>query len=376
MALLQGPALAIAPVLAMVPIGMLVDRYSRARLLLLFAVANVMATIVSALAANFAVLFIARCLVGLSHTGTYVAAFSMVAELYPAEKRGRASMVLVVGQFGGMAAAFALGGLVLADYQDTVNDWRATMLWLSLPLVVLTAALLRLREPSRSFQRTSEARPGHPVISRLWKSASIVAPIITGCFLSEVVIGGALAWAAPVFSRNFRLPVDRLGAMMSAIVLLSGTIGSVAGGILSDLAQRRGGPPQTLATISLLVAASLPASLFPVVSNVDVAAGLLMLLITVICAVVVMTVTAITIVLPEDLRSTSLSLLVGLNTLFGVALAPLIVSFLSDKLGGVPDIGRALCVVCAGGAFLSTVSFLIAGSTVKKRLRLSTSHAV
>src|SRR3569833_430159 len=63
---LQGPALAIPVVLMAIPIGFLIDRYSRVRLLVLFAAVIVSASFVTVVATNFAMLIAARCFIGLA----------------------------------------------------------------------------------------------------------------------------------------------------------------------------------------------------------------------------------------------------------------------------------------------------------------------
>src|SRR5579862_7987857 len=57
---LQGPALALPAVFGSIPLGLLVDRTSRVRLLFLFMALDFAATVFGALAFNFAVLIVAR----------------------------------------------------------------------------------------------------------------------------------------------------------------------------------------------------------------------------------------------------------------------------------------------------------------------------
>jgi hypothetical protein len=42
-----------------------------------------------------------------------VAVYSMASNLVPADQRGRATMLVALGEIGGAPAAFALGGLLL-----------------------------------------------------------------------------------------------------------------------------------------------------------------------------------------------------------------------------------------------------------------------
>ena len=89
MAMLQGPALALPLVLLAMPLGLLIDRHSRVRLLVIFSALSLLGSLCTALAPNFALLFAARCLIGLTVTATSTAAFSLVADLCAPARRGR-----------------------------------------------------------------------------------------------------------------------------------------------------------------------------------------------------------------------------------------------------------------------------------------------
>src|ERR1700729_3754127 len=56
MALLQGPAVALPMAAAAVPLGLLIDRYSRVRLLLALTAADLFGGVLTALASNFVML--------------------------------------------------------------------------------------------------------------------------------------------------------------------------------------------------------------------------------------------------------------------------------------------------------------------------------
>jgi predicted MFS family arabinose efflux permease len=62
-ALLQGPALAFPMLLIAVPLGLIIDRRSRVKLLFFLALFALLGSLLTAVAPNFAVLFAARALV-------------------------------------------------------------------------------------------------------------------------------------------------------------------------------------------------------------------------------------------------------------------------------------------------------------------------
>ena len=181
-ALLQGPALATALVLAAVPVGIAIDRVSRVRLLLLFAVSELLGTLLTAVATNFSVLFLARCLIGLMATATTVAVFSVLADLYPEEKRGRTSMVVVVGQFAVTDEAIPGGGALLSAYASAPEGWRWAMGLLAIPLLPISVALKLLRESPRTGVAT--VRPSaRDIVREVWRYRAIIVPLLSGLVL-------------------------------------------------------------------------------------------------------------------------------------------------------------------------------------------------
>jgi len=356
LAMLQGPALAIAPVAAAVPLGLLVDRFSRVRILFISLLANVLGTLATAAAPTFAALFAARCLIGLAHTATSTAAFSLLSDLYGPTQRGRASMAIVIGQFAGMAAAFALGGILAAKFSSPTSSWRIAMMWLAAPLVPVLFTTLGMREPPRGgvVVRAASVRES---FAELWSERALLVPLLTGMLMIEVADCAVLVWAAPALARNFALAPDRVGEIMSSVVLTSGVLGSVTGGVLADWCQRVGGPRTAIGVLGLLALLSAPAALFAITTRFASASLLLLVFLLLAGAIIVMAVALLTIVVRSELRGLCLAAMIGANTLFGVALAPLMVSLLSGAIGGPTAIGRAMAWVCATAGLLGAAAF-------------------
>lgn len=357
-AMLQGPALALSMTLGAVPIGLLVDRYSRVSLLLIFAFCNIAGTLGTAFAPDYAVLFAARCLVGLAVNATSVVVFALLADMYAPAVRGRANTIVVIFQFAGMAAAFALGGVVAASYGDDPAGWRWALAWLTVPLFPLALLIIPMRDPPRAAAGSSRS-PGRQAFAELWRHRRLIGPLLIGLIMIEMIIGAALVWALPALTRNFALSPDRAGVIMSVAVLASGVLGSISGGLLADLCQRTGGPRRTLSLLSLLALLNVPMSLFAVVSGLALASVLLFGALSLFSAIAVQAIVLLTIVTPAGVRGLCLSIMVGANTLFGIALAPLAVSGLSVVLGGTTQVGLSLTLVCGSASLLAAVLFAV-----------------
>jgi predicted MFS family arabinose efflux permease len=357
-ALLQGPALALPTILAAIPLGLLVDRCSRVRLLFGMAVLDLLGGVLTATATQFPVLMLSRGIVGLSTGAVSTIAFSLLADLYGPAQRGRASMIVVVGQYGGMSAAFALGGALAAATAGESDGWRLAMLGLSGPLALAMVSTLVMREPAR-IGAVREGPPTLQAFAGVWQHRAVVAPLLLGSVAAEMAVLAVMTWSAPTLSRSFSLSADRIGGIMAMAVLVSGVVGPIAGGLLADLCQRTGGPRLTLITLCGLALLAAPASSFAIAHDVSLAAILLVLFMTLVGAIMVMAITLFTVVVPNELRGLCLAILAGANTFFGVAVAPVVVSLLSGAIGGPARIGKALILVCMVASLFGAVTFAL-----------------
>ena len=356
MAWLQGAALAVPMALGAIPFGILVDRCSRARLFPLFTSMSLVATALSAWAPSLAVLFAARAVAGLALAAVLVSAYSIVADLYPPAQRGRATMLVAVGEIAGAPAAFALGGMLLTMHARGPEDWRTALLWMSTALVPVVVLMFAVREPARTglVVRSPALRD---VWFELWQFRGVLVPLFLARTMVWVSDGAVLTWAAPAFARRYKLPSDRIGAMLGLILLISGLLGPVLGGPVADLCQRTGGPRRTAAALGLLALLCVPASFFAIMPSATSASWLLGALLTLGYTIGTAAITLGTIVIPGEVRGLYLALTITLAAFFFIGLAPLAVSGLAGELGGPEKINAALAVVCTTTSILGAAIF-------------------
>ena len=358
MALLQGPALALPMVIAALPVGLLIDRRSRTRLLLLFGGLNVLASVGTACAPNFVGLFISRAVIGLIAAATPIAVCSLISDLYPPDQRGRATTVMAIGGVGGMSLAFALGGELVTAFGAREEGWRYAQLSLAAPLVLVAILMLALREPSRGDMQ-ARAPTTRNACAALWRLRGILAPLLAGAALVSVADGAALVWSAPTMARQLAISPDRIGALMGTVLLVGGTLGPLCGGLLADFAQRVGGPRRTMAFVAGIACIAVPAASFALLPNAGSMALLLALFLLVGSAIAVALSTVSIVILPNELRGLCMALTATVGAIFGFALAPLTVSLLSAALGGIDRIGQALAMVCMAASLLGAIALAL-----------------
>ncbi len=358
MAVLQGVALALPVVLITLPLGALVDRCSRVRLLWVFSLLGFAGSVLTALASGFGALFFARCLTGVTAPATWIAASSLIGDLYAPAQRGRSTMVVAIGQFAGMAAAFGLGGELLTVLGATPGGWRRTMLWLASPIIPVIVALLAMREPPRTGV-TLHNPAIRDSVRELWGFRKVIAPLFVGIVMLEIALGAVFTWTAPAFSRHYALTPDQIGGVMALALGVSGVLGPLLGGLIADYCQRTGGPRRTIAALCALVLLSTPAGLFATVPEVATAITLAIFFMTIVSAILVTGTTLFTIVVPNEVRGLCMAALTGASVLCGLGLSPLTVSLLSGALGGPAMIGQALAVNCLLAGLIGGVSFAL-----------------
>ena len=378
---IQGGSAAVPLVLFSIPIGILVDRTNRMRLLLLLSLVWTAGTFLTAVAPGATVLFIARMLTGMGTTGALTAVLSLSADLCRPEERGRAMLIPSVGKAFGSAAGFAVAGMLLGLFAAAdgprwfgdLGSWRSAQMVLGIASIVLTLPLLLIPEPPRHEVEAGPRAPFKVVMSELWDRRAFLIPLFIG--QATVVMADAAAgiWASPVLERNYHLQPASFGKWLGGIVLVTGLVGAVVGGLVADWGQntgRRGG-----LLIGAVVAAviGVPAALFPIMpsdTGFFLMIGLLLFAGTITGLVASV---ALTTLLPNELRGLSIGAFIAFAGLVGFGMAPALVAGVSQLLGGEQHLAPALAIV---GVMVSIASVGGFYAAMRKAPVSATDHPV
>lgn len=366
--LIQGVSAALPLVLFSIPIGVLVDRTNRVRLTIAFALVWTLGTAWTAFAGGSTSLFAARMLTGIGTTGALTAALSLAADLSIPEQRGRALLIVNLGKSFGQAGAFALtgwilglilaGGLALSFFNGT--PWRATHVALALISAATIIPLLLMKEPQRREVESGPDAPFKVVMHELWARRAFLAPLFAG--QTSVVMADAAAgiWAAPVLQRNFGVPPEQFAGWLGLIVLVAGIVGAVLGGVAADLGQKTGRRGGIMIGAIIAAAIGVPAALFPVMGDVTgfkIAIGVLVVAGSVTGLV---TSVALTVLIPNEIRGLCIGAFIAIAGLIGFGIAPVLVTLVSDALGGEDHLAVALATVGVAVSALSVFAFMLA----------------
>ena len=367
MSLVQGFAAAVPIALLAVPLGRVVDRGRRVRLLFWLCLVSSLGCALTAAATSFPVLFVARMLAGVGGFCGIPAAISAAADLAPAERRGRALLLITVGQYVGVAAAFAAGGALFGAFSGSgLAPWRGVHGVFAVACLLLSLPLLFLREPERREVGEAPHAELAVVLRELWARRAVLAPLFIGQAGVVMADVAATLWAAPILQRDYGLQPPQFAGWMGAVVLFTGAGGAVVGGFAADAAQRSRLPGGVVLGAAIASALAIPGALFAVAPSVPMFALLLSLLLLCGAAAGLVTAAAITVVTPNELRGVCLGAFVVLGALVGLGLAPTLVAWVGASLGGAGRLGPAMSAVALPIAVVSAIAFAIAATQVRR----------
>jgi predicted MFS family arabinose efflux permease len=219
-----------------VPFGIWADRGSRKKLLAYSITIWSFFTAASGFAWGFWSMLVARLGVGVGEAGCSPAGNSLIGDLYPANKRGRAIAIFMLGLPIGIFLSYMLSGIIAKFY-----GWRWTFFVATIPGLILAFFALRIREPLRGSSETVkfEDRP---------KGLGSYFRVLTIPTMWWIIISGALhnynSYAVNLFiplylQRHHGLDIKDANLIAAIVLGAVGVIGLLAGGWAADLARRK-----------------------------------------------------------------------------------------------------------------------------------------
>ncbi|HEY7246028.1 MAG TPA: MFS transporter [Xanthobacteraceae bacterium] len=130
------------------PIGVLVDRIERQKILVCAVALWTLAMVVSGFAGSFTFLLIARACLGAVTAAAAPTVASMTGDFFPPRARGDVYGMILAGELVGTGIGFFIGGEL-----ESLLNWRWSFFLIALPSVLLIWAIWRfLPEPARGGQ--------------------------------------------------------------------------------------------------------------------------------------------------------------------------------------------------------------------------------
>lgn len=220
--------------------GILGDKMSRWVLVSIGTIVGSLATGWTGLAASFAGIFAARCLVGISEAAYAPVAPTLLSDLYPIEKRGQILAWFYAAIPVGSALGYVFGGLVADRF-----GWRWAFLGLVAPGIIAGIMPLFFRDPRPKTHPVPPA-PDQPVLRRrvgIYKEIFKIRSFFyccAGMTAMTFALGGISFWMPRYihFTRGYGT-LGTVNLTLGAIVVVTGLFATLAGGWAGDKLRTR-----------------------------------------------------------------------------------------------------------------------------------------
>lgn len=367
--LLQGLAFAIFYGTMGMPIASLADRASRPLIIALGMFFWSAATIACGAARSFGQLFLARICVGAGEAALSPATYSLISDIFPKEKLGRAIAVYSVGTFLGTGLAFLAGGSVIAAVSAAgdwslagiaLKPWQVTLALAGLPGLVLAALILfTVREPHAGQDRTKggDVPSFASVLGFLAQNRSIFLPHMIGFTLAAMSLYTLLSWSPAYLIRTFGLSPKDTGYWLGPIAIMAGGGGVLASGWLMDALNRRGYADAPLRTgVIGALGVVVPAAALPFASSLAAAVTLLSIALFFASFPQPPSAAVMQVVPPQRMRARISAIFLCCNSLGGLALGSALVGALNDHVfGSAKAVGSSMAIVAGAAALIGGV---------------------
>ncbi|MGH6616757.1 spinster family MFS transporter [Sphingomonas sp.] len=259
MGMLGGLAFALFYAGLGIPVARLADRANRRNIIAVSLALWSAMTALCGLAQNFLQLLLARIGVGVGEAGSSPPSHSIIADLYPVEKRASAMAIYSLGVVLGGGFGTMIGGWLASQY-----GWRVAIIAIGIPGILL-AVLVRLFvvEPKRGLSDAARVADSSQMPSiwsafaDMWRNAA-ARHLVLAVTLTSLIGYATAYWGPSYLQRSLGFSVGQVALIVAPIAAIIGTVSGVGGGRVADWAAKRWGIHAQSWMIGLLKCAALP----------------------------------------------------------------------------------------------------------------------
>lgn len=366
--LLIGLAFAVFYSVIGVPMGGLADRANRRNIIVATSLLWAACTFASGLAASFWVLCLMRIGVAVGEAALSPSALSLISDLFPRERRARAaSIYMAVGALGA-TGAYLIGGLVIRLIgADTVLDlpvlgrvksWQAVFFAVATPALLLSLAMLTVREPPRQ----PSAAPPRTALTWAWLTREYRPTLLLflGSGVGQIIVLGVAAWGPSYLIRAFGWDIARAGVHIGLVSMAGAVSGMLIVPALVEAWRRRGRGDALPLTQTIGILAGAPcviaAALAPTPALYLTFFGLGMFCLM---GTGLLPLIAVQWAVPSNMRGEFTAVALLANSSLSMAVGPTAVSMAAQALGGPQHLGGGIAAVAlACGPLAALLVFL------------------
>ncbi len=340
MSLLMGLSFAIFYTIAGIPLGRIADSKSRRGLIAWGVAFWSLMTAACGLAQQYWHFILCRIGVGAGEAALSPAAYSLIADSFPADRRATAISVYAMGIYLGAGMAFLLGGIVVtwANAQGPmtlpvlgiVRPWQLIFLVLGASGLMFCLVLLAIKEPTRKGVGAGVAVPLKEVGAYLLTIRKAVLCHNFGFACLSFASYGASAWIPTFFIRTHGLTAGEVGIYYGSLVMVAGSTGIVFGGRLADYLARRGYRDANMRVGLLAAALTLLCNVVFLVDNMPLLWAIMFFNVFTVAMPFGVAPAAIQEIMPNAMRGQASAIYLFTITLIGLGIGPTAVAMFTD----------------------------------------------
>lgn len=340
MSLLMGLSFAIFYTIAGIPLGRIADSKSRRGLIAWGVAFWSLMTAACGLAQQYWHFILCRIGVGAGEAALSPAAYSLIADSFPADRRATAISVYAMGIYLGAGMAFLLGGIVVtwANAQGPmtlpvlgiVRPWQLIFLVLGAAGLMFCLVLLAIKEPTRKGVGAGVAVPLKEVGAYLLTIRKAVLCHNFGFACLSFASYGASAWIPTFFIRTHGLTPGEVGIYYGSLVMVAGSTGIVFGGRLADYLARRGYRDANMRVGLLAAALTLLCNVVFLVDNMPLLWAIMFFNVFTVAMPFGVAPAAIQEIMPNAMRGQASAIYLFTITLIGLGIGPTAVAMFTD----------------------------------------------
>lgn len=338
--LLQGTTFAVFYTFFGLPLGRLADTRSRRGLIAVGFVLWSLMTAASGLAQRFWHLLFCRTGVAVGEAALSPAAYSLITDYFPPQRRATAIGVYSFGIYFGSGLSLVCLGLVIEFLGSrelpvlpvigAVRPWQAVFFIVGLPGVLLAVLLLTVREVPR--RGSIEPMPLSGVARFLWAHRETFLSLFLGMACLTFAGYANSNWMVLFFKARHGWSDAQTGLVLGTIMALGGALGAVGGGRGADVWRSRGRADANLRVALLGAVVTLPAAaLYALAGNGAVSAAGFAFMVIGFSAPFALTAATVQQLAPGPMRAQAAALFLFFVNLLGMGLGPLVTGWLGRR---------------------------------------------
>jgi MFS family permease len=363
--ILNGLVFTITYVVLGLVLGVMADRRSRRALIFFGVLIWSLATAASGLARVYWQLLVARIGVGAGEAALGPSASSMLADLFPRERLTFAIAVYNLGSMVGAGMAYIIGGQVVELVSRTPNfslpllgalrSWQAVFFVIGVPGTLLSLIVFTVPEPIRRGVRNAQSLT-RSTLGAYRELFAFIRPRrrfflchYLGFGFATVVLSGCGSWYAPHLGRTFHWNAGQIGLGIGLSIGGGSILGSLFSGRMADMLFRRGYRDAQLRWYIYCVLIATPIGVLAMTSNsACLYLGFIACLVGLLSALPSLSMAALNIVTPNELRGTGIAVFALITGTLGAGGGPVLIAAVSDYVyKDDKAIGLAMAAVIA-----------------------------